>query len=164
MNDARDISRPCPGAREPSARDPGAREPAARRLCAPMRWAYLGLGMICTGVGIAGVILPGLPGTVFLLIALWAFSRSSERLSLWLFNHPRFGRTIRAWHAERAIPRPAKIAALSMMTVSFAGLLWLAGGLSLGPAAAGLSMALVGGWIATRPEGKTPSEQGDAAA
>ncbi|MEQ8449944.1 MAG: YbaN family protein [Nitratireductor sp.] len=136
----------------------------AVRLCAPARWAFLALGGVCTALGIAGVILPGLPGTIFLLIALWAFSRSSERLALWLFNHPRFGRTVRAWHAERAIPRPAKIAALSMMTASFAGLLWLAGGLSLGPAAAGLSMALIGGWIATRPEGSERPENGDAAA
>ena len=51
----------------------------------------LALGFVATGVGIAGVILPGLPGTVFLIIGLWAFSRSSERFQMWLFNHPRFG-------------------------------------------------------------------------
>ena len=53
--------------------------PAARRLCGPARVALLALGFTCTALGIAGVLLPGLPGTVFLLIAVWAFSRSSQR-------------------------------------------------------------------------------------
>ncbi len=66
------------------------------------RYLMLLLGLVCTAVGIAGLILPLLPGTVFLLIAAWAFSRSSERLHLWLFHHPRFGRTIRDWHYYRA--------------------------------------------------------------
>jgi len=158
MKPPRAISQACPA----DATLPPTLPPT--RLCAPMRWAYLALGGLCTALGIAGVILPGLPGTVFLLVALWAFSRSSERLALWLFNHPRFGRTIRAWHAERAIPRPAKIAALATMTLSFAGLLWLTGGLSLGPAAAGLTLALVGCWIATRPEGAQRPDRRDAAA
>mgnify|MGYP003700473585 CR=1 FL=1 len=126
---------------------------APRRACRPVRWGLFALGLVATALGIAGIILPGLPGTAFLLVALWAFSRSSDRLARWLFHHPRFGRTVRAWHRERAIPRPAKIAACAMMGLSFAGLVWLSGGLGAAPIAAGATMALVGGWIATRPEG-----------
>lgn len=129
------------------------RDIAPKALCRPMRLMLQAFGGCCLVLGIAGVILPGLPGTVFLLLALWAFSKSSARLHLWLFNHPRFGAPLRAWHARRAIPRAAKCMALGMMTVSFAALFWIGGGLTPAAAIAGATMAAVGIWIATRPDG-----------
>jgi uncharacterized membrane protein YbaN (DUF454 family) len=50
--------------------------------------AYGCLGLITTALGIVGVWVPGLPTTVFILIALWAFSQSSERLHAWLIKVP----------------------------------------------------------------------------
>jgi uncharacterized protein len=125
----------------------------ARRLCGPARGALLALGVVCTAIGIAGIILPGLPGTVFLLIAVWAFSRSSERFHVWLYEHPRFGRTVREWHAHRVIPIKAKIAAVSMMTVTGVGLVLISDGDWLLPAISGGIMAIVALWIVTRPNG-----------
>ena len=87
-------------------------------LCRPGRGVLFCLGLACTALGIAGIILPLMPGTVFLLIALWAFSRSSERLHLWLYHHPRFGQSLRDWHRSRAIPPRAKIAAVAAMALS----------------------------------------------
>lgn len=126
-----------------------------RRLCGPARGALLVLGFTCTALGIAGVILPGLPGTVFLLIAAWAFSRSSERFHLWLYEHPRFGRTVREWHAHRVIPVRAKVAALAMMSATGVGLVVLYGDDWRLPAISGGVMALVALWIVTRPS-RTP--------
>ncbi|UUX51791.1 YbaN family protein [Nisaea acidiphila] len=122
-----------------------------KTICGPFRYVLLAVGVICTGVGIAGIILPGLPGTLFLLIALWAFSRSSERFHLWLYNHPRFGQGVREWHEYGVIPPRAKIAAVTMIAISLA-LLW---GFVLEDwrlaAATSTVLTLVAVWIVTRP-------------
>lgn len=57
------------------------------------------IGLIATALGIAGVWLPGLPTTVFILIALWAFSKSSDRLHRWLTRIPLLAPAIK--EAER---------------------------------------------------------------
>lgn len=109
------------------------------------------LGLVCTALGIAGIILPLMPGTVFLLIAVWAFSRSSERMHLWLFNHPRFGRTIRAWYLHGVIPVSSKVLAIGMMAGSFAYVAVTHGDNWIVPALTGGTLAPVALWIATRP-------------
>lgn len=87
------------------------------------RTGWLVLGMTLMGVGLVGIFVPLLPTTDFLLLALPCFARSSPRLEAWLLNHPRFGPGLRAWRAERAVPRRAKIAACVGMIVGF-GLFW----------------------------------------
>jgi len=84
-----------------------------------VRWALLAFGWLNVGMGIIGILVPGLPTTVFLIIAAWAFSKSSERFHRWLWNHPRFGGSIQAWHKHRVIPTRVKYLASLMMTLSF---------------------------------------------
>jgi uncharacterized membrane protein YbaN (DUF454 family) len=85
-----------------------------------LRHLFIGLGCLNLALGAIGVVVPGMPTTVFLLIALWAFSKSSARLYAWLWNHPRFGPGIRAWHRHKVIPLKAKFAALATMAASLA--------------------------------------------
>lgn len=67
-----------------------------------------------------GAFLPVLPTTPFLLISLWAFSKSSARLERWLLEHKRFGPKLVAWRTDRVIPLGAKLAAWGSMIASLA--------------------------------------------
>ncbi len=82
------------------------------------RYIFITLGFICVGLGIAGIILPLMPGVVFLLLAAFFFSRSSERFHQWIMNHPRFGHYIRAYYAGAKMPLRAKIVTAAMIGVS----------------------------------------------
>lgn len=76
---------------------------------------------------------------------------------MWLFNHPRFGAPLRAWHAHRVIPVRAKVAAVAMMVVSQVMVtVWVAGDAAMAadwtvPAVSAAVLALVASWIVTRP-------------
>ena len=52
-----------------------------------LRYLLIGFGWFNVALGAIGVVVPGMPTTVFLLIALWAFSKSSERFRTWLYEH-----------------------------------------------------------------------------
>ncbi len=83
------------------------------------RTGYAALGVVSTALGVIGAFLPVMPTTCFMLLALWAFSKSSPRLHRWLWNHPRLGASLRRWDKHRCIPRSAKIAAMLSMSGSF---------------------------------------------
>ena len=51
---------------------------------------YLVLGWVFFSLGAVGVVLPLLPTTPFMVLALWAFSRGSVRFEQWLYHHPVF--------------------------------------------------------------------------
>lgn len=115
------------------------------------RAAYAVLGGMCVVVGVAGLVLPLVPGTVFLILAAACFARSSPRLEAWLLAHPRLGPPIAAWRAGGAIPRRAKAFILATMALSF-GLLCLVGPL-VAIVASAVAMPLVALYILTRPNG-----------
>jgi uncharacterized membrane protein YbaN (DUF454 family) len=83
-----------------------------------LRALYLTIGLLCVGLGVLGAFLPVLPTTPFLLISVWAFSKSSARLERWLIEHKRFGPRLVAWRTNRVIPLPAKLAAWGSMIAS----------------------------------------------
>jgi uncharacterized membrane protein YbaN (DUF454 family) len=84
------------------------------------RWIFLTLGFVFLGLGVLGAFLPVLPTTSPLLVALWAFSRSSRRFHRWLYTHPRFGPRLQEWKKYGTIPVKVKVSAISMMLLSLA--------------------------------------------
>ena len=83
-----------------------------------IRLIYLSVGWVCTALGIIGAFLPVMPTTPFLLVAVWAFSRSSPRLKAWLYHHPRYGATIRDWFEHGAVGNRIKVFAIVTMSMS----------------------------------------------
>lgn len=79
------------------------------------RVAWLTIGMVAVGLGGIGVVVPGLPTTVFFIIAASCFARSSPRFERWVLELPRVGPMVRDHRAGLGMPRRAKVVALSMM-------------------------------------------------
>lgn len=84
------------------------------------RAAWRVLGLASAGAAIIGVVVPGMPATVFVLIAFYCFSRSSPRLARWLINQPRLGRPLRAYILHGGLTPSARRAALAAMWTSIA--------------------------------------------
>lgn len=79
---------------------------------------FLLIGLVATGLAILGAILPGIPATVFVIVALWAFSRSSERLTRWLESIPILRTALK--EARRFEERRAVRPAVKCIAVGFA--------------------------------------------
>ncbi len=62
--------------------------PVYRPLSLAQRALLIGVGTTSLGVGVAGMFLPGVPTTIFLLITVGCYARSSERLYVWLVTRP----------------------------------------------------------------------------
>ena len=82
-----------------------------------IRLLWISLGSILVGIGTIGIFVPGLPTTVFLILAAACYIRSSERLYNWLIRNKRFGKYIKDFREGKGMPQRAKIIALSMMTI-----------------------------------------------
>ncbi len=85
------------------------------------RLVLLLIGSVATVLAVAGAVLPGLPTTPFLLVALWAFARSSERLYAWLQRVPLLKAALVEAHRfeqKRAIRPAVKFLALAMAWAS----------------------------------------------
>ncbi len=66
-------------------------------------------GSVSVALGIAGIFLPLLPTTPFLLLAAACYVRSSPRLYRWLMNHRWTGEYIRDYREKRGLPLRTKI-------------------------------------------------------
>ena len=117
-----------------------------------MRILLLGLGWLMVALGVIGLVVPLMPGVVFLMIAAWCFARSSPRFEAWLLDHPTLGKPLRDWRAAGAIPRPAKIMACTAMAIGFV-VFWLGVDPSLPVAVAVAAVFLASaGYVVSRPE------------
>lgn len=65
----------------------------------------MAIGLLATGLGALGVVLPILPTTPFLLLAVFCFARSSTRMNNYLINHRVFGRYISNYYNHAMTPK-----------------------------------------------------------
>lgn len=108
-------------------------------------------GWFLTAIGVVGMILPLMPGTVFLIMAAWCFSRSSPRFEAWLLGHPRLGPQVRRWRESGTIARPVKLVACASMLLSF-GILTRTSAPPIALWTTGACLLAAGLYVASRPE------------
>ena len=75
-------------------------------------------GMVCVMLAVAGIVLPLLPTTPFLLLAAACFARSSPRLDDWLHHNRLFGPYLRAYRDGHGIPLRVKVSIVSLLWIS----------------------------------------------
>ncbi len=123
----------------PPDEPPGESEPASRLHASPVvRTLLLACGFLAVGLGVAGIFLPVLPTTPFMLLAAACFARSSPRFHRWLLAHRAFGPIVGEWERHRAIPWRAKLWAIGLMSATLAASIvffvknpWAQGGLAV---------------------------------
>ena len=107
------------------SRDTAKAAPTARPVA--LRALLLALGSLFVVVGVLGLILPLLPGTVFLLLAASCYAGSSERAHRWLMTNRLFGRYLRNYHEERGATARAKAATIAVLWIGLGVSAWLLG-------------------------------------
>ncbi len=119
----------------------------------PRRILFAVLGLICIGLAFLGVLLPGLPTTIFLIAASYLFSRSFPALAERLLLLPVFRPFLPYVHGDRPLPRRARVVALIVMWImvtSSLTFMFLGGRLRVWAVALIVGAALIGSYsIAT---------------
>jgi len=80
-----------------------------------VRTLYVGLGFLCVGAGVLGMVLPLVPTTPLLLLAAFFFARSSDRFYNWLLANRWFGRIIRDYRDGRGLTMRDKVVTIAVL-------------------------------------------------
>lgn len=93
-------------------------------VCGPLRYVLLAIGWVSLGFGFAGMFMPILPTTPFVLLAAAIFLRTSESLHAWLISHKRFGPYIDDYLQGRGLTKGTKTIALLTLWGSVLFSIW----------------------------------------
>ena len=85
-----------------------------------IRPLWVALGFVLTGLGFVGLILPGLPGTVWFVLAAGAFARGNPKWEAWLLSRPVVGGLVRDFREGRGMPLRAKWIACTCIALAVA--------------------------------------------
>ena len=77
------------------------------------------LGWLFIALGLVGAVLPVLPTTPFLILALVLFSKSSPRFHHMLLNNVWFGPTLKQWEDKKTMSRQTKYRASFLIIITF---------------------------------------------
>lgn len=83
-----------------------------------LRLCLFSLGVLFVLIGVAGVFLPILPTTPFILCAAWCFLKSSKKAYVWIYSHSIFSGPLKNWEENHAISKSAKLVSLTTITFS----------------------------------------------
>ncbi len=110
------------------------------------RTLYIAAGGSCTGLGVIGIFVPGLPTTVFLMAASYFFARSSPRLNRWLMEHPRLGPFLKS-AGNRELTLRSKVASLVAMWTGIGLSAWALSSTGMAVPAALVALGMIGSGV-----------------
>ena len=122
----------------------------------------MAFGFFCVGMAYVGFVVPGIPFSIFLVMAAWAFAKSSKRMHDWLYNHKWFGPFLTNWTQKKVFPTKGKYAMILVMSSSLA-FLWFSTGNIKAVLWSGGFMALVALWAWRYPGSVAEQERRIAA-
>lgn len=108
------------------------------------------LGFLSLGMAYIGVITPGVPYSIFVVFAAYCFSKGSERMHRWLYNHKIFGPFLTNWSEKRVFPQKMRYLMFFMMTLSLV-IMYFSGVKPIGIISTAVFMALVAIWACRYP-------------
>jgi uncharacterized membrane protein YbaN (DUF454 family) len=106
---------------------------------------WYSLGMLSLGMAYIGLVVPGIPFSIFLVFAAFCFAKSSKRMHDWLYNHKWFGEFLTNWTNHRVFPLKAKYMMVAVMSSSLA-IMWFTTGNIKAMFWAGITMLAVAIW------------------
>ena len=118
----------------------------------PVRILWMILGLTSVVLAVLGSFLPLLPTVPFLLLAAFAFARSSPKLEAWLLGHPQFGPMIRDWQDHGSITRRTKKISVAVMVATF-GLSLVLGASTMVLVIQAVVLSGAATFVLTRPDG-----------
>jgi uncharacterized membrane protein YbaN (DUF454 family) len=116
------------------------------------------LGFLSLGMAYIGVITPGIPYSPFVVFAAYCFSKGSERMHKWIYNHKLFGPFLTNWNQKRVFPLKMKYFMLAMMSLSLV-LMYTGGVKPIGIISTAVFMALVAVWAWRYPSSVEQHDQ-----
>jgi hypothetical protein len=104
--------------------------PEFKPISWPLRVALIAGGSVAFALGVIGAILPGMPSTVFFIIALACYARSSDRMYRWVNTRPWLQGSlvmVHRFNREKSLPIQIKAIALSASFISLGSVFLLNG-------------------------------------
>ena len=92
-----------------------------RRRWDPRRWALVSVGLVCVALGALGVFVPGLPTTIFLILASWCFAKSCPPMERWLQEQKLFKPYTRYLDPSVEMPTRVRVLVIGIMWAAVLG-------------------------------------------
>jgi uncharacterized membrane protein YbaN (DUF454 family) len=83
-----------------------------------VRVLFFVAGTVSLVLGAIGIVLPLLPTTPLLLLAVACYCRSSKRMTRWVLTNKYFGSYIRRYREGKGVPLKTKIVALATLWIT----------------------------------------------
>lgn len=120
------------------------------------RGLWVAIGLLSVAVGAIGIVVPGLPTTVFFIVAAACFAKSNPRLERWVLDLPRIGPAVQRYRDGLGMPLRAKYWAIGMIIV-FTGISIVV--VDLPAFRIGIALvAAIGVWYVAKRVPTTPAE------